>query len=355
MNSAAAYESAETNVVELLDMPDLDGRASADPAIMAPLREVIDAATCRAWAAETAGADPRADDARGFCQRVLYRLNRLRLYWFDSPAAYINERSRSLLDLQDCIEGPWQTWLARRVALEPRDIADPLAAIRQWVARDLEPIDSPFHQFFTREVDVEGYKRLLQIGSLNGLVEASQLSRTLGGAAGDVQCMLTRILFEEYGGGRAQRKHSTYFAVMLEQLGLSAEPEAYFEYAPWEVLAVINQAFYLAENKRFFIRFCGAFTYTEVSTPVSFRSYAAAARRLSLSDGRDDYWTLHIREDERHGQWMVEKVAKPMLERFPDFARDLLSGYAQQRFIEADAANATLRACQDITRREAAA
>lgn len=344
MDAFAGYALVELE--NLLELPGLDERAQRDPTLLAPLHRAIDEATCRAWRLDAAVDDERVDEARIFSQRILYHVNRLRLYWFDAPSAYVNERSRVLLDLQDRIETPWQAWLAERIVLDEREIADPLTAIRAWVARDLEPIDSPAHRFFTEEVDLAGYKRLLQLGSLNGLVEASQLSRTLGGAAGEVQCMLTRILFEEYGGGRPQRKHSTYFAAMLEQLGLCAEPEAYFGSVPWEVLAAINHAFYLAENKRFFVRFCGAFTYTEVSTPISFRGYAAAARRLGLSDGRDDYWTLHIREDERHGRWMVDEVAAPMLERFPEHRRDLLFGYAQQRLVEADAANATLRACQ---------
>lgn len=355
LQHAAAYTFVESRLTDLLVSPGLDERADRDPSVLAPLHQAVEVAIRRAWAPEAAADDEQTNAARTFLHRTLYRINRLRLYWFDPPNAYVNERSRVLLDLQDRLEQPWQRWLAGRIPVNERESAEPLATIREWVARDLEPIDTPFYRFFAKEIDIDGYKQLLQIGSFNGLVEASQLSRTLGGAAGDVQCMLTRILFEEYGGGRPQRKHSTYFAAMLEQLGLSAEPEAYFDSVPWEVLAAINQAFYLAENKRFFVRFCGAFTYTEVSTPVSFRGYAAAARRLRLSSGRDDYWTLHIREDERHGQWMVDEVARPMLERFPQWSSDLLLGYAQQRLIEADAANATLRACRKVTRREAVA
>jgi hypothetical protein len=88
---------------------------------------------------------------------------------------------------------------------------------------------------------------------------------------------------------------------------------------------------------------------------VSFRGYAAAARRLGLSDGERDYWSLHIREDERHGRWMVDEVAAPLLERFPAQRGELLSGYAQQRIVEGDAAAATLAACRDARFREAAA
>ena len=349
------WKTAGQDLGALISTPGLDACAKRDPALLAPLLRALDEAAAYAWAAGTPAGDACLDEARLFCHRALYQLNRLRLYWFDSPAAYVNERSRVLLDLQDRIEEPWQAWLDARVAVGDDALAAPLDTLRAWVARDLEAADTPEYRFFAQDIDLEGYKRLLQIGSLNGLVEASQLSRTLGGYAGGVQCMLTRILFEEYGGGRPQRKHSTFFAAMLEEIGLSATPEAYLDTVPWEVLAAINHAFYLAENKRFFVRFCGAFTYTEVSTPVSFRGYAAAARRLGLSDGERDYWSLHIREDERHGRWMVDEVAAPLLERFPAQRGDFLAGYAQQRIVEGDAAAATLQACRDATLREAAA
>lgn len=113
------------------------------------------------------------------------------------------------------------------------------------------------------------------------------------------------------------------------------------------MLGAINHSFYLAENKRHYLRFCGAFTYTEISTPAGFDAYAKAACRLGLSDGRNDYWSLHIREDERHGSWMVEEVAMPLLVQFPDQQQDVLLGYLQQREVEALAARATLRVCQE--------
>ena len=136
---------------------------------------------------------------------------------------------------------------------------------------------------------------------------------------------------------------------MLEQQGMSTKPEAYFARVPWEGLAAINHAFYLTENKRHYQRFCGAFSYTEVSTPVSFYGYAAAAKRLGLARHDGDYWSLHIREDERHGAWMIEEVALPLLELFPQQQHEILFGYAQQRAVEAMAGAATARACRAAT------
>ncbi|MCC5624593.1 iron-containing redox enzyme family protein, partial [Nostoc sp. CHAB 5715] len=48
-----------------------------------------------------------------------------------------------------------------------------------------------------------------------------------------------------------------------------------------------------------------------IATGVRWR----AAQRLGLSEAAMGYWELHIREDERHGRWMLDDVALPLAER----------------------------------------
>ena len=42
------------------------------------------------------------------------------------------------------------------------------------------------------------------------------------------------------------------------------------------------------------------------------------------------YWELHIREDERHGRWMLDDVALPLAEKYPDEAWELVLGYDEE-------------------------
>ena len=116
---------------------------------------------------------------------------------------------------------------------------------------------------------------------------------------------------------------------------MRTEPEAYFPLAPWEVLAGINHSFLLSERKRFYLRYVGGLLYTEVSVPASFDNYRAAAERLKLPEAARGYWELHIREDKRHGQWMLHDVALPLASKYPCEAWELLLGYDQQKFISA--------------------
>jgi hypothetical protein len=333
-------------VQALIETPDLDEQLSRGPEVRQILDARLRALGDAAWNAEGA----LTESARLASLRCLYALNRLRLYWGDDPDRYLNERSSTLMELQRILEEPWQTWLERRVSRGELEVEDPTNALAAWAARDRTPRLSPQCEWVADSMGIDGYRRLLEVSSLNGLVEASQLSRALGGAPTPVQATLSRIFVEEYGAGRLAKKHSTYFARMLEDQGLRTEPEAYFERVPWEVLGVINHAFYLAENKRHYLRFCGAFTYTETSTPAGFWGYACAAKRLGLSDGSNDYWALHVREDERHGAWMVEQVALPLLQQFPGRQREVLLGYLLQREVEGLAGEATYRACREAER-----
>lgn len=44
------------------------------------------------------------------------------------------------------------------------------------------------------------------------------------------------------------------------------------------------------------------------------QTYLAASQRCHLSDAASGYWSLHIKEDERHGRQMVDEVAVPLVD-----------------------------------------
>ena len=104
----------------------------------------------------------------------------------------------------------------------------------------------------------------VRAGSLDGLAEASRQSRVCGGAANEVMCAIFRVLMEEYGTGRYHKKHSTFFAKMMTELGLSTEPERYFDLSPWQCLASANHNFLLTERRRHYLRYNGGLTFFEV-------------------------------------------------------------------------------------------
>ncbi|GJL79851.1 MAG: hypothetical protein NPINA01_28400 [Nitrospinaceae bacterium] len=337
------YPEIEKEFKELINLENLDQRIAEEPARVESFEEDLDEILSEAF-------DDEAHDSSSahlFIHRILYRINRLKLFWYDDLSNYANENSQYLFKVRNQIESVWQDWEKNHLKMAYLSSAKVKSGLREQIARDLHPEPSEDGLYFRNEMTLQGYCRLLAIASLDGLVEASQLSRMLGGASNEVQSMLTRIFLEEYGGGRLQRKHSSYFSNMLEGLGMNTQPEAYFDRVPWEVLANINHSFFLSEGNRHFLRYAGSLLYTEVSVPASFDNFRLAGERLGLGEDAITYWDLHIKEDIRHGQWMLDDVALPLAERYPEEAWEILWGYEQQRFFSTRASRATARAVQE--------
>jgi hypothetical protein len=335
--SPEEYEKAEESFAEFVKAKCLDDYVRDLPPAVRLFESAVEKALSSIYPTDAEDArrhTNQADDcARLFLQRVLYRINRLKLFWFDDLNNYDNERSAYLHQLRDRVEQAWQASelsFLNVAALRRENVRE---ALLRRAAYDVSPPPSTTGLYFRDHVGHVGYRRLLAIASLDGLVEASQLSRTLGGVSNDIHSMLTRVLVEEYGGGKLNRKHSSFFTAMLNELEMRTEPEAYFDLVPWEVLAGISHSFLLSERKRFYLRYVGGLLYTEISVPAAFDNYRAAAERLVLPKAARGYWELHIREDKRHGQWMLYDVALPLAARYPAEAWEITLGYDQQKLI----------------------
>ncbi len=322
------YDEAEQHFIYLLDLEDLDSKIEGQ----LELTSIVDNAIAQAIKDAFSGASGD-DKAHLFLQRVLYRINRLQLFWYDDLRHYTNERSLYLNKVRDKIETPWQEWELSQLDVEAIKPLNVKQALIERSDRDLNPPISEDSRYLREEMSEAGYRHILAIGSFDGLVEGSRLSRIMGGAANEVHATLMRVLIEEYGNGRLSRKHSTYFAQMLEEFGMNTQPEAYFDLVPWEVLACANHNFLMTERKIYFLRYNGGLTYFEVAGPAAYRNYLAAAQRLELSKEAMGYWELHIREDERHGQWMLTDVSLPLAERYPERAWELVLGYDQEKLM----------------------
>ncbi len=332
------YSDAERRFLHLMRLKNLDQQMLANPEPMQAVNAAIDRAITEAYK-----TDLPSSQAHRFLQRVLYRINRLKLFWYDDLSHYDNEGSTQLAAIRLRIENAWQQWERRHLDIPALKKENVEAALRKRAQADLAPEPSETDLYFRDRLSEKGYRRLLAIASLDGLVEASQLSRVIGGVGNAVQSMLTRLLIEEYGAGRLERKHSSFFTAMLDSLGMRTEPEAYFERVPWEVLATINHSFYLCERKRHFLRYVGGLLHTEISVPAAFENYRLAAIRLNLPEKARKYWELHIKVDKRHGRWMLEEVALPLIAAYEDAAWEMILGYDQQKFMGTRAARSVVR------------
>jgi len=336
------YIEAEQQFIQLLTHENLDRKVDTHPELVCDFEAAVATALSRAYTEHAEVEEVEA--AHLFLQRILYHINRLNLFWYDDLRNYKNERSYYLQWVRDQIESVWQAWELAQLDVAQLQQLDAKQALIERCEADLNPPLTENKQYLRQHMKVEGYRHLLAIVSLDGLVEASRLSRILGGASNEVQATLIRVLLEEYGNGRFTRKHSTFFAKMMAELGLNTQPEGYFNIVPWELLACINHNFLLTECKRHFLRYNGGLTYFEIAGPSIYKDYMSAAERLQLSDTAMGYWELHIREDERHGQWMLQDVALPLVDQYPEDAWELVLGYDQEKSM-GDRAGAAIIRC----------
>jgi hypothetical protein len=337
----SSYEAADQQFAWLLTLEDLDIKVKEQPDLIKDFEKFLSLALVEAYT-----ESPNSEQANWFLQRSLYRINRLNLFWYDSLQLYTNERSTYIKEVRDRIESVWQAWELTHVDVQKLPLSEVKQALQERADADLNPSLSDSKRYLREDMDLMGYRLLLAIASLDGLVESSRLSRILGGASNEIQSTLMRVLLEEYGNGRLMRKHSTFFAQMMAELGLKTEPEAYLDLVPWQVLASINHNFLLTERKRHFLRYNGGLTYFEIAGPAIYTDYLEAAKRMSLSDAAMSYWELHIREDERHGQWMLTDVALTLADMYPDDAWELVLGYDQEKFMGDRAAAAVMTLIQ---------
>ena len=335
------YCEAQEVFTHLIQQQDLDQYVSLTPKCLKPFEHVLDLAMVEAFEDQ-----PSSSTAHLFLQQILYRINRLKLFWYDDLENYTNEDSVFLLSIRRKIETAWQAWEAQNIDISFLKGLDIEAALRERAAEDLNPELSQAGIFYRNDMSQVGYRQLLAIASLDGLVEASQLSRVIGGVGNEIQTMLTKILFEEYGGAKLERKHTSFFSAMLVELGMDPTPEAYFDIVPWEVLANINHSFTVSERKRYFLRYIGSLLYFEISVPAAFQHYKIAGERLGFSEKAIGYWDIHIKEDLRHGQWMLNEVALPLITRYQDIAWEIVMGYDQQRSLSTRASQAIANSVQ---------
>jgi hypothetical protein len=349
-NQNTEYAKAEDQFIQLLRIKNIDQQVNENSELVGnfstALTEALKAADLESLskdAVEADAVDAARDVARLFLQKILYQINRLNFFWYSDLLQYENERSYYIQQVRDRIETAWQQWELAQLDVDYLKKLDVKQALTERCAADLEPSLSEDKRYIQEQMTLAGYRHLIAIASLDGLVESSRLCNILAGASNEIHATLIRVLIEEYGNGRLSRKHSTFFAQMMEELGLRSEPEFYLNQVPWQVLACINHNFLLTERKRHFLRYIGGFTYFEIVGPSIYRDYMKAAQRLNLSDTAMGYWELHIREDERHGQWMLHNVALPLVDQYPQQAWELVLGYDQDKWMGNRAGKAVIR------------
>ena len=119
------FAKAEKDLTALMEMDDLDQQALSNPAVAREFEQALAFALRSAF-----GNAPDDQPHHLFLQRVLYRINRLKFFWYDELSNYKNESSKYLREVQLRIESLWEPWeqsqLASASNVEKGNVADGL-------------------------------------------------------------------------------------------------------------------------------------------------------------------------------------------------------------------------------------
>jgi hypothetical protein len=166
------YYKAEQTFSNLIEVENLDQRLHLFDAQVRYFETALNLALKEAY-----HQSQSSDTAHLFLQRVLYRINRLNLFWYDDLTHYANERSLYLQKIRNQIETAWQEWELDHLNVEAYQTLDIQQALLDRYAADLDPVLSEDAIYLREYMPFEGYRYLLAITSFDGLVEASRLSR----------------------------------------------------------------------------------------------------------------------------------------------------------------------------------
>jgi len=139
---------------------------------------------------------------------------------------------------------------------------------------------------------------------------------------------LAELQYDEFGGGRPDRLHSTLFARALEGAGLDPTYGAYVDVVPAPTLAVNNAMSLFALHRRLRGALMGHLAAFESTSSLPCRRYSGGAARLGFDERVGEYFDEHVEADAVHEQLAIRSICQRLVDQDPSLHRDVLVGTA---------------------------
>jgi hypothetical protein len=152
---------------------------------------------------------------------------------------------------------------------------------------------------------------------------------------GRAKAALVAVEFDEFGGGHADRMHSTLYADLLGVSGLDDGYLHYFDDVPAPVVAVVNLMSMFGLHRALRGAMVGHFAAAEITTAPGAARIESALRRLGGTDATTHFFTEHIEADAVHEQVLRHDVIGDLLDREPELAGDVVFGVQATELLEA--------------------
>lgn len=273
-------------------------------------------------------ADPLADDDLQLALYLCFELH-YRSFCGVDPAW---EWNPTLLALRAVLEGAFLAALEGAVPLgepvDPTTVGDELFRLEEGddgvsLSRHLETQSS-----------IGEFREFVIHRSLYQLKEADPHSWAIPRLSGGPKSALLEVQADEYGGGQAERMHSTLFAKTMRALDLHDQENAYLGHIPGSTLATVNlmSAMGLKRERRGAI--IGHLAMFEMTSARPNRRYGNALRRLGFDTAATDFYDEHVEADAVHENIAAYDLAGGLARGEPEVADDILFGARALLFLE---------------------
>ncbi|UOY03045.1 iron-containing redox enzyme family protein [Blastococcus sp. PRF04-17] len=245
---------------------------------------------------------------------------------------------RGFDDVSDAWEWDPQL-LGVRAGLEKRHLAalrervGPLGVTDEPIDRQLTALiaadDGPsLSSYMAKQGTVEQWREYLTLRSVYHLKEGDPHSFAIPRLSGRTKSAMVEIQADEYGGGTAERMHSTLFAGMMRALDLDSTYGALWDDAPAAAFASVNTMSLFGLHRRWRGAALGHLACVEMTSSEPSRRYSAGLRRLGFDERVTVFYDEHVEADAVHEQIASVDMCGSLVAEEPELAADVLFGAA---------------------------
>jgi hypothetical protein len=232
----------------------------------------------------------------------------------------------TLIAARRIIERRFEAELRARVPLPELPTADAESVSRALFELTSADSGPSLSRFFAKKATEEQLREFIIQRSIYTLKEADPHSWAIPRLTRRPKAALVEIQADEYGGGHAERVHSTIFASLMTSLGLDNTYAAYVDAVPAITLASMNMMSMFGLNRRLRGAVVGHLATTEMTSAIPSRQYGNGLRRLGYGPDVTWYYDEHVEADAVHEQIAGRDLAGSLAEDEPSLLGDILFG-----------------------------
>ena len=180
--------------------------------------------------------------------------------------------------------------------------------------------------YVQRKADREQVLELLRHRSIYHLKESDPTAWVVPRLPTAPKAALMELQYDEYGGGDPNRLHAHLFALGLEASGLRADPYAYIDDVPVEILELNNAMSLFGLQRRLRAASLGHLAAFETTSSLPSRRVAQGLSRLDFPPEMIAYYEEHVEADAVHEQLAVRTICGALVEAEPQLIDDVVFG-----------------------------